>query len=72
MWEVMTQPQHDDSVEDAADVPEEDDNQVDNEEEWEKGVPPFVKKLTKMVSENKSIQTIKVPLHLPPKTVVRV
>lgn len=58
LWDALKQT-YDDTVEDAAEVPDEEGEAgVDNEEEWEKGVPPFVRKLTKMVSENKSIQHI--------------
>lgn len=42
---------HDDSPV-ADEVEGEDVTKEDAEEEWEKGIPPFVRKLTKMVSEN--------------------
>lgn len=53
LWDALNRT-YDDTVEDASyDVPEDDDH--GDEEEWEKGVPPFVRKLTKMVSENKNV-----------------
>lgn len=52
IWEALEK-----TYDDTDDIPEEEDplQQDTGEEEWEKGVPPFVKKLTNMVSENKSI-----------------
>lgn len=58
LWDALKE-SYDDSVEDdiyVQDTGEEDPAIIpQNEEDWEKGIPPFVKKLTKMVSENKSI-----------------
>lgn len=52
IWEALSKT-YDDAVDD---IPEEEEPQQEvGEEEWEKGVPPFVKKLTKMLTENKSI-----------------
>lgn len=61
LWDALKQT-YEDTVEDdiyVQDVPPEDDPH--NEEDWEKGIPPFVKKLTKMVGENKSIIFLKFP-----------
>lgn len=55
LWDALKQT-YDDTVED--DLYAQQDSQDDdraNEEDWEKGIPPFVRKLTKMVGENKSI-----------------
>jgi hypothetical protein len=55
LWDALKQ-SYEDAVEDDIYVQEvQDDPSPVGEEDWEKGIPPFVKKLTKMVGENKSI-----------------